>query len=236
MPKFNKVEFGERLKKFRKDKGLSQENLATVINKNASTIGRYESGTLIPDAEDIFLMCRELEISESELFNIGNKVESPKDSINPFNTKTLYIYYNGYYPISKKYDKCKFKINILPKENYCALEFVNYKTDKIYMTGHIESDNFMAFLKFNNYKPNSPRLECTQIDINISGGINRLMKGALFCTNGVYEPSARKCFVSIVDIEFTDEMLEELKITDSEYKKMKENNIYYPDIINTEVY
>lgn len=233
MTKFNKVEFGERLRKIRKDRGLSQENLATAINKNASTVARYETGKLVPDAEDIFLMCRELEISEGQLFN-DTKIINTKDSINPFNTKTLYIYYNGYYPIQKKYDKCKFKINILPKENYCAVEFVNYKTDKIYMSGHIETDNFMVFLKFNNYKPNSPRLECTQINVNISGGINRLMKGALFCTNGIYEPSTRKCFVSPVDIEFTDEMLDELKITESEYERMKETNIYYPDIRNAE--
>ncbi len=232
MVTFNKVEFGERLRKFRKQKGLSQENLATIINKNSSTIARYETGKLVPDAEDIFLMCRELEISESNLFN--NRIENTDNSTNPFNTKTLYIYYNGYYSTSKKYDKCKFKINIIPKENYCAIEFVNYKTDKIYMTGHIESDNFMAFLKFNNYVPNSPRLECTQININISGGINRLMQGALFCTNGIYEPSVRKCFISTTDIEFTDEMLEELKITDSEYKRMEEINIYYLDIKNKE--
>ena len=73
MTEFNRKEFGERLKKFRKDKGLSQENLAMIIGKNATTIGRFESGRLIPDAEEIFLLCRELEINENDLFNINNK-------------------------------------------------------------------------------------------------------------------------------------------------------------------
>ena len=232
MVKFNKTEFGERLRKFRKNKGLSQENLATAIGKNATTIGRFETGRLMPDAEDIFLLCQELEISENQLFSLDNKIKSLNDSINPFNSKTLYIYYNGYYPTSKKYDKCKFKINILKKEDYCSLEFVDYVTDKIYMTGYIESDNFMAFLKFNNYKPNIPRLECTQVNVNIGDGIKGLIKGVLFCTNGKYEPSARKCFLSTADVEFTDEMLEDLKITNSEYEKMKEINIYYLDVEN----
>ena len=233
MAEFNKKEFGEKLKRFRKDKGLSQENLAKAIGKNATTIGRFESGKLIPNAEQIFLLCRELEIGENDLFNTSNKIHH-KESLNPFGTNTLYIYYNGYYPTIKKFDKCKFKINIIQKSNYCELEFVDYKTNKVYMTGHIEADNFMAFLKFNNYKPTSPRLECTQININIANGMDKLMRGVLFCTNGKYEPSGRKCFISKNDLEFTDEMLENLKITNEEFEKMKKINICYLDIENKE--
>ena len=198
MAEFNKKDFGERLKKFRKDKGLSQENLAKVIGKNATTIGRFENGQLIPNAEQIFLMCNELEIDEQELFNIDTKIHT-KESNNPFKVKTLYVYYNGFYPTRKKFDKCKFKINIIQKSNYCAIELVDYKTDKIYLTGHIETDNFMAFLKFNNYKP-----------------------------------SCRKCFISKTDINFTDEMLEALKITNEELEKLQDINIWYPDIENKE--
>lgn len=127
MAEFNKSEFGERLKKFRKIKGLSQDNLAMTIGKNASTIARFESGELIPNAEQIFLLCRELEINESELFTLNNKFINKAENKNPFETNTLYIYYNGYYPSSKKFDKCKFKINIVKKSNYCELEFVDYK-------------------------------------------------------------------------------------------------------------
>lgn len=233
MAEFNKREFGERLKKFRKNRGLSQENLAKVINKNASTIGRFENGLLIPDAEQIFLLCKELEINEQDLFSIDPKIHS-KESLNPFGVKTLYIYYNGYYPTVKKFDKCKFKINIIQKSNYCAIEMVDYKTNKIYLTGHIETDNFMTFLKFNNYKPTSPRLECSQINVNIANGTDRLMRGTFFCTNGKYEPSSRKCFLSKTDIEFTDKMLEDLKITTEEFEKMEKLNIWYIDIENKE--
>ncbi len=92
----------------------------------------------------------------------------------------------------------------------------------------------MAFFKLNNYKPNSPRLECTQINVNIANGIDRLMKGALFCTNGKYEPSSRKCFISKIDLEFTDEMFEELKITKQEFREMEKINIWYLDVKNKE--
>ena len=60
------------------------------------------------------------------------------------------------------------------------------------------------------------------------------MRGVFFCTNGQYEPSCRKCFISKTDINFTDEMLEALKITNEELEKLQDINIWYPDIENKE--
>ncbi len=234
MTEFNRQEFGERLKKFRKDKGLSQENLARIINKDATTIGRFESGRLVPDVEQITLICNELEINESDLFNSSNRPISNKESTNPFGTNTLYAYYYGYFPTSKKYGKCKFKLNIIQKTNYCSVEMVDYKTNRVYLTGYLEADSFMAFIKLNNYKPTSQRLECTQIDINIANGIDRVMRGAWFCTNGKYEPSCRKCFISKKDLEFTDEMLADLKITGNELEQIHDINIWYINVENKE--
>ena len=234
MTEFNRQEFGERLKKFRKDKGLSQENLARIINKDATTIGRFESGRLVPDVEQITLICNELEINESDLFNSSNRPISNKESTNPFGTNTLYAYYYGYFPTSKKYGKCKFKLNIIQKTNYCSVEMVDYKTNRVYLTRYLEADSFMAFIKLNNYKPTSQRLECTQIDINIANGIDRVMRGAWFCTNGKYEPSCRKCFISKKDLEFTDEMLADLKITGNELEQIHDINIWYINVENKE--
>ena len=62
MAEFNRNEFGERLKKFRKEKGFSQENLARVIGKDIATISRFDSGMFLPNVEEIYLLCNELEI------------------------------------------------------------------------------------------------------------------------------------------------------------------------------
>ena len=113
---------------------------------------------------------------------------------------------------------------------------VDYKTNIIYLSGYIETDNFMAFIKLNNYRPTSPRLECTQIDINIANGIDRVLRGAWFCTNGKYEPSCRKCFISKQDLDFTDKMLEDLKITDNEIEQLQNINIWYVNVENKEDY
>lgn len=73
MPSFDKKEFGENIRKFRRIKGLSQENLAMVLNKTSATIARYENGEITPNAEQIHLICNELGIYEYELFNSTKK-------------------------------------------------------------------------------------------------------------------------------------------------------------------
>ena len=81
MPEFDRKEFGRRLQAFRKQIGRSQENLGRVIKKSATTIGRFEKGTLLPNAEEIYLLCNELGIEEYQLFNSFNKVISKKESL-----------------------------------------------------------------------------------------------------------------------------------------------------------
>jgi len=71
---FNKKDFGIKIKVARKSRGLSQENLGKAIGKNATTIGRYESGEIMPDAEQISLICDELGIAEYELFDTSSKI------------------------------------------------------------------------------------------------------------------------------------------------------------------
>ena len=50
MSDFNSKEFGNKLRELRKSKGLSQDNLANKLNISRTTIGRFESGEMIPNA------------------------------------------------------------------------------------------------------------------------------------------------------------------------------------------
>ena len=59
------------------------------------------------------------------------------------------------------------------------------------------------------------------------------MIGTFHCTNGEYTPSIRKCLVSKEDLDFTDKLLNKLKITDIEKEQLNNNNILYLDITNT---
>ena len=233
MSSFNKKEFGENIRKFRKAKGLSQENLAMAIDKTPATIARYENGEIIPNAEQIYLICNELGIYEYELFNNTRKITNTENCINPFNTDILYIYYIAYYPKSKKYDKAKFRLKLTQKPDLCRVDFMEYKQEYIYLSGYLQADHHMAVFVFENYKENNLRFELSHIILNIVNGTNKLMLGTFHCTNGEYTPSIRKCIVSKNDIEFTDDLLDKLKITEAEKENLNEHNILYLDITDT---
>ena len=233
MPSFDKRDFGENIRKFRRIKGLSQENLAMVLNKTSATIARYENGEITPNAEQIHLICNELGIYEYELFNSTKKITNIENSINPFNTDMLYLYYIAYYPKSQKYDKGKFRLKLIQKPDLCKVNFMDYKKDFIYLTGYLQADNHIAVFVFENYKENNLRFELSHLIVNIARGTNKLMLGTFHCTNGQYIPSIRKCIVSKKDIEFTDELLEKLRITDIEKENLNKTDILYLDITDT---
>ena len=92
MSDFDSKDFGERLKTYRLKKGLSQENIATIINKTKATVSRYESGEVLPDVKDISKICAALEIYEADLYE-NNVVRTMQDnkSKNPFIMMEEYI-------------------------------------------------------------------------------------------------------------------------------------------------
>ena len=113
MAKFDKKEFGNNIRRARKNKGLSQENLADVLGVSGTAITRYENGDVFPSPEQISIICDELDIYANDLFDSSNnKIVNKEKSKNPFKTNTLYIYYNAYFPSQKRYGKGKFKIII----------------------------------------------------------------------------------------------------------------------------
>ena len=147
-----KKDFGENIRKFRRIKGLSQENLAMTIGKAPATIVRYETGEITPNAEQIYMICNELDIYEYQLFNSTKKINNTDTIVNPFNTDVLYLYYIAYYPKSKKYDKAKFKLKLTEKPDICKVDFMDHKTDYIYLSGYLQADHHIAVFVFENYK------------------------------------------------------------------------------------
>jgi transcriptional regulator with XRE-family HTH domain len=225
MPKFNREEFGNNLKKIRKSKGLSQKNLADILKKDATTIGRFESGRLLPNAEEIALICEELNISEYELFELNTKIANKEKNINPFKCKNLFLYYKAYFPSKETWGKGKFKLVLREKGNICDVDFTDYRTGKIYLSGYLLADDNVAMFIFENYKPTSARLEVAELILNISDGLDGIMVGTYLGTNGRYEPSIRKCVVSKDDLEFDEEMFEILKIKESEKQYLNNNDV-----------
>ena len=65
--------FGENLKTLRKQKGFSQEELATRLHVVRQTISKWEKNLSVPDADTLIRLAEILEVSVSEL--LGAKIE-----------------------------------------------------------------------------------------------------------------------------------------------------------------
>lgn len=66
--------FGENLKTLRKQKGFSQEELATRLHVVRQTISKWEKNLSVPDADTLIWLAEILEVSVSEL--LGAKIEN----------------------------------------------------------------------------------------------------------------------------------------------------------------
>lgn len=66
--------FSENLKTLRKQRGFSQEELATRLHVVRQTISKWEKNLSVPDADTLIRLAEILEVSVSEL--LGAKIEN----------------------------------------------------------------------------------------------------------------------------------------------------------------
>ena len=67
----------ENIKAFRKDRGLTQEELAIRVNVVRQTVSKWEKGLSVPDADMLQKISEVLEVSVSQL--LGREEEPEKD-------------------------------------------------------------------------------------------------------------------------------------------------------------
>ena len=71
--------FSENLKTLRKQKGFSQEELASRLHIVRQTISKWEKNLSVPDADTLIRLAEILEVSVSEL--LGSKIETENGNV-----------------------------------------------------------------------------------------------------------------------------------------------------------
>lgn len=87
------MKFKDNLYRIRREKGLSQEDLATLCNVSRQTISKWENGTAHPDIDSLTILINSLHVSANEL--LGSERE-------PIKEKEI-IYVHKRYCWSKEY-------------------------------------------------------------------------------------------------------------------------------------
>lgn len=64
-------EVGKYIKKLRKEKGLTQNQLAEKLNITFQSVSKWETGETLPDTSILLDLCNELDITVDTLLNAG---------------------------------------------------------------------------------------------------------------------------------------------------------------------
>ncbi len=77
----NQIKIGELLKELRKEKGLTQEQLAEQFNVSRKSVSRWETGNNMPDLDKLIEMADFYEIDLRELLDGERKSEKMNDEL-----------------------------------------------------------------------------------------------------------------------------------------------------------
>ena len=91
------MEFKDNLYRIRKEKGMSQEELAALCDVSRQAISKWENGTANPDMENLKTLSRSLQVSIDEL--LGNKIPLEKEVVK----EKEVIYVHNRYTYEKRY-------------------------------------------------------------------------------------------------------------------------------------
>lgn len=89
------MNFKDNLYRIRREKGMSQEELATLCNVSRQAISKWENGTANPDMENLTTLAYSLHVSVDEL--LGN--EKPQEQMK----EKEIVYVHSWYHKSKEY-------------------------------------------------------------------------------------------------------------------------------------
>jgi len=75
------VSIGKNISRFRKQKGLTQGQLASLIGITQTLISNYETGRVRLNANMIIRLSQSLEVSADEILGISKKVPTPPTNL-----------------------------------------------------------------------------------------------------------------------------------------------------------
>lgn len=81
-------EIGLYIKKLRKQKGLTQQQLADKLNVSFQAVSKWETGETLPDVALLLDLCNELDTTADTLLNGGNIVSKKRKTISVANIVT----------------------------------------------------------------------------------------------------------------------------------------------------
>lgn len=228
---------GSRIRFYRKQKHLSQEQLAAGVHKSKSALSKYESGQIPVDVDTLYDIATVLGVEVSQFTDLAIPTADSRivSSISPFGGDILYVYY--YDGRTKRTVKTRLDLqlqemrgNEIPCRCYMDVpSFENHEQCKYYYTGlmtHFELVSYVTLLNHGN--------PMEQIGLCILNPFhrNRDTWGFMFgISYNPITPFALKFLLSTHPLEESELQAEDLTLTKSELKMIKNLNMM---LLNTQ--
>ena len=225
------IHVGQRIRLYRKMKGLTIETFAGMIQKSKATVSKYENGDISIDVETLFVIARELEVSVNQLVDYSSEEGAAEATDKGQLTKSRYYMYF--------YDGRRSRIarNVIEvqdggQENgvfeanmYAYLEnFDNYYQCKLLYHGVMRRSD--TFVNFNFENQNNKVERAFLYAINSFSHSNRM--AGLYCGLST-QPILPACFKFVLSpeiLEENDELKAELTVSKEDIKVLKKMNMF----------
>ncbi len=224
---------GQRIKKYRKSKGMTIKEFSDKINKSKATLSKYENGTITIDIETLADIADALEVDLTNLIDYKSPHASAKHlSRNVyFNQPEYYMYY--FDGRQKKIIKSLLSLNFSHEEennigvtlynriddfnnpeqchHFFTGTLVSYDTvTHIYLTNQINTTEKAYMCILNPTRANTPAT------IGMYSGLG---------TDSFFAPVSFKILISREILEQNEEMLSIIKMDKDDYRNFKYYNM-----------
>ena len=227
------IHVGQKIRLYRKMKGLTIETFAGMIHKSKATVSKYENGDISIDIETLFQIAQALEISINQLVDYSNENETAENgnAVKHIRSKSRYYMYF--------YDGRRNRIarNIIEvqdngEENgvfdanmYAYLEsFDNYYQCKLLYHGVMR--RYDTFVNFNFENQNNKVERAFLYAINSFSHSGRM--AGLYCGLST-QPILPACFKFVLSpeiLEENEELKAELTVSKEDIKVLKKMNMF----------
>ncbi|MBR6652833.1 MAG: helix-turn-helix domain-containing protein [Anaerotignum sp.] len=225
------IHVGQKIRLFRKMKGMTIEVFAGMIGKSKATVSKYENGDISIDVETLFAIAQALEVPVNQLIDYTDEKAADKGEKKHQLTKSRYYMYF--------YDGRRSRIvrNVIEvqdggQENgvfeanmYAYLEnFDQYYQCKLLYRGVMR--RYDTFVNFNLENQNNKVERAFLYAINSFSHSGRM--AGLYCGLST-QPILPACFKFVLSPEILEEdedLKEELMVSKEDIKALKKMNMF----------
>ncbi len=238
MKNLNK-KIGKQIQIYRKNLGMTLQQLADQIHKSRASVSKYENGEITLDVQTLFEIGKALDVPMNRLINFEDEKEYPApEFVNPsgkspfFTSRRLYLYfYDGRYERLKDGIIDIHEISNQPnafeaKLSISALSPSGKSIETFYSGKVVYSDMLIRFSFVNQHNYLEEDLLYIFNPLDIRESTEGLLTGI---SSADLKPCAFKCIVSLHPKDLTKEFRESLLFKKNELARWQKLNMMLID-------